>query len=306
MRLSRSCHALPIRPPFTTFAVIDSGALLGVRVLVDTTPIRDTRGAVGRVVVALRDLARFEALERSRAEIPRLQVTGNTECSTDAEVTHRVRADSHFPQSSIPRPLSAPAVVRPSSSTNLRLRLLTCQPTCNVLDHLAELTPLRPTNGAFPHRQASPTRSVKLPAYARVPLSVPNQLLLPKRRPTRGSAKQETIMHVPETTVDEDDRVEPAKHDVRPSWETLHVNPIPKATRMQRLPHSQFECGIRPADRCHDPAAGRPIYPVYHCLLPAGVSLLNTATSYRRLMRVPANLRPAPDFPTPSITQIGS
>ena len=39
-----------------------------VRTLLDATPIRSPEGAVERVVVTLRDLAPFEALERSRAE----------------------------------------------------------------------------------------------------------------------------------------------------------------------------------------------------------------------------------------------
>ena len=39
-----------------------------VRMLIDATPIRSADGAVERMVVAMRDLAPFEALERSRAE----------------------------------------------------------------------------------------------------------------------------------------------------------------------------------------------------------------------------------------------
>ena len=62
-------------------------------------------------------------------------------------------------------------------------------------------------------------------------------------------------MSVPETAVHEDYGAEPRQHDVRLAWQPGHVQTVPKAPRVERLPNHQFRARVSPPDSSHHPAA---------------------------------------------------
>ena len=117
-----------------------------------------------------------------------------------------------------------------------------------------------------------------------VPLDITRNLLLPIfrigfRQPTPTLAR----VSVPKTSVNEDDLLTRAEHNVRLARQVLPVQAVPIAHTMQEAPHHHLGFGVATFDRAHGPAAQ---FRRHRYVRRIAVGLDSLCTSSSRTMRV--------------------
>jgi hypothetical protein len=93
---------------------------------------------------------------------------------------------------------------------------------------------------------------------------------------------------VPEAAMHEDDGPVLREDQVRPTGDTLSMQPIPEAARVKRAPQHHFRLRVLAPDPGHHPGAGLPVDDIRH--LPPGLCVQTWYTACNRI-------REAPDLP---------
>ena len=119
--------------------------------------------------------------------------------------------------------------------------------------------------GTFPDNRYTPALFEQLMSITPVPLHVGTKFRLPEFRSGGWRRRVPTArVAVPEAPVNEADRAEPAKHQVRRSRKAPIVQAIPDPSRMQGTAKEQFRYSVPASDSCHHSGASRSIHYVRH------------------------------------------